>query len=89
MARNCLTYSGTEGQDYELARFTSGCVIQYRGNLDPGRARADQLRTFTIRVDGSEQHVALSPRTVVLLRNGEVIPLGSGQWPVELGPIEQ
>ena len=63
--------------DYELARFASGYVVQNRAN---------QRKTLKIRTDGRPHQHDMPPRSVLLIKDGHPIPLGTGVWPVKLGP---
>jgi hypothetical protein len=61
----------------EVARFAHGYAV---------RNRTDLHADIAIRIDGRIDHHRLPPRTAVLVRRGEVIPLGGGVVPVETGP---
>ena len=74
-------------QGVEIALFRDGYVLQNRGDLMEGAPRGGQSTTFTVRVQGKERQHVLFPRTVILVKGNEVIPLGTGQWPVEIGPV--
>ncbi|UCH36290.1 MAG: beta-galactosidase [Armatimonadota bacterium] len=64
-------------QGCEVARFAQGYALQNR---------TDTHRDVTARIDERVEHYGLAPRSVVLVRGSEVIPLGSGVWPAETGP---
>ncbi len=61
---------------YEIARFTTGYALQ---NRIGGAAR------IAVRVDGEEIPHSLAPRSVLLVRGGQPIPLGTGIWPAVKG----
>lgn len=51
------------------------------------RNMTDQVQVVTVRARGQEHTHALPARGVLLVRDGEQIPLGSGLWPIETGPV--
>jgi len=65
-------------QGYEIALFANGYVMQ---NL------LDEHTTMRLRVLDAKVTHTLAPRSVLLVRDEQIIPLGSGVWPVELGPV--
>lgn len=88
-SKSLLEQRAFYAQDFELALYSNGYVIQNRSDADPSLSPAEQMREFTFRVKGHERHIPLSPRSVVLVRDGEIIPLAAGQWPVEMGPAQK
>jgi len=65
---------------YEVARFGNGYALQNRTN---------EHVTLRVRVDGEQHEHALAPRSVLLIREGRMIPLGTGIWPAERGARKQ
>ena len=72
-------------QGYEIALVNGGYVLQNRRDLDEEAPRRSLHTNFTVRVEGTDRQHVLLPRTVILAKEDEVIPLGTGQWPVETG----
>jgi len=64
-------------QGYEIARFKNGYVMQNR---------TQNHLTMHISVGQQVHEHSLPPYGVLLVKDGEQIPLGSGLWPVEIGP---
>ena len=66
-------------QGYEIARFAQGYAVQNR---------SDVHTDVTIRVNGRIEHHRMAPRSVVLAKGDEVIPLGTGVVTVETGAAQ-
>jgi hypothetical protein len=66
--------------------FAQGCeVFGYRGGYALRNMTAE-VRQVTVRVNGEERQHALPAYGVLLVRDGEQVPLGPGLWPIETGP---
>jgi len=74
-------------QGFEIALFGDGYILQNRSDYQENAPRGAQATSFTVRAQGTERQHVLFPRTVILVKEDEVIPLGTGQWPVEIGPV--
>jgi len=62
---------------YEVAQYKNGYAMQNR---------TGEHLTLRLRVAGQDHSYTLPPHGVLLVKDGEIIPLGSGLWPLETGP---
>ncbi len=66
--------------------FASGCEIVRYSKGYALHNRLDAHATIQVRSNDKLEEHTLAPRSVILVKRDQIIPLGSGVWPVVLGP---
>ena len=63
-----VAYAG----NYEIIRYKNGYAVQNRSS---------EHMSMRVKVGSESNHHRLSPRSVILVTEEEIIPLGTGIWP--------